>query len=113
MTTVTSQPCSWDFNRYQCAYNDLKAFGHPNPQVWVTEWGWETNDPPPAFHFFGAVSEAQQAAYTVEGIRKMRDSGIVERAYAFMFKTGDAWAYNWLDPAGSPRDVIAAVRALK
>jgi hypothetical protein len=40
-TLVTSQPSWWDFPRYNYAYNDFVAHGHHDPQVWVTEWGWE------------------------------------------------------------------------
>jgi hypothetical protein len=108
-TTVTSQPCSWDFNRYDCAYNDLKAFGHPDPQVWVTEYGWEVNE---GTHYYGTVTEAQQADYVTQGIELMQASGHVEHAYAFFLKTNESWSYNWLDLANQPRDVCAAVKAL-
>ncbi|HEY6556596.1 MAG TPA: hypothetical protein VI072_04955 [Polyangiaceae bacterium] len=27
-TQVTGSPCSWDLNRYECAYNTFKAHGH-------------------------------------------------------------------------------------
>jgi hypothetical protein len=104
--------CSWDMQRYDCAYNAVKAHGHPDPKVWVTEWGWETNDPAPSFHYFGAVTEAQQADYTVKGIRAMQASKIVERSFLYFFKAGDNWAYNMLDPSGQPRDVCTAMKTL-
>jgi hypothetical protein len=108
-TTVTSNPCAWDLDRWKCAYADYKTHGHPNPQVWVTEWGWEVNE---GTHYFGTVTEAQQRDYIVQGIRMMQQSGIVERAFCFYLQTSNVWSYNWLDLSNQPRDVCAAVKAL-
>jgi hypothetical protein len=101
--------CSWDFARYDCAYNDLKAHGHANPMVWGTEAGWEVNE---GTHYFGTVTEAAQADYICQGIKKMQTSGIVERQFWFYLQTNNAWSYNWLDLGNNPRDVCAKVKAL-
>lgn len=99
----------WAFDRYKIAYDALKSHGHPDPQAWVTEFGWcsqtsgGTGSEP-------KVTEQQQSDYTARGIQKMRDSGIVERAHIFEFKSGDAWNYNMLRPDNSPKPVCAAVR---
>ncbi len=105
-TTVTSQPCWWDFDRYRCAYNDFKAHGNPN-KVWVTEMGWISNAPA-----VDGVTEQQQADYMVQALKMAQASGIVERAYCFKFQVGDTWEYNWLHPDGSAKPVCAAVKAL-
>jgi hypothetical protein len=104
-TTVTSNPCAWDLDRYKCAYNDWKAHGHPDPQVWITEFGWSTL----------VVSEQTQASYTVQAIEIFKASHMVARWYAWYFKTSQpvstTWdAYNWLRPDNTPKPVIAAVQ---
>jgi hypothetical protein len=101
--------CSWDFQRYDCAYNDVRAHGHPNPLVWITEWGWEVNE---GTHYFGTVTEPVQADRIAEGIKLMQSSKIVERAFAFYLQTSNAWSYNWVDLNNQPRDVCARVKAL-
>lgn len=100
-TQVTSQPCYWDLDRFKCAYNDFKAHGHANPQVWVTEYGWES----------GVVGEQNQATYMSQALDIFRNSGMVASAYAFMFKTNDSWSYNWLRPDDSEKPVVSTVRA--
>ena len=101
-TNVTSQPCWWDLDRYKCAYNDFKAHGHPDPQVWVTEFGWESD----------VVGEQKQSDYTTQALSILKSSGMVASAYAFMFKTSDSWSFNWLRPDNSAKPVAAAVRSL-
>lgn len=96
----------WGFDRYKLAYNALKAHGHPNPMVHVTEFGWDT---------FGGteqspVSEQQQADYTGRALKMMLASGIVEAAYLFMIKSDD-W-YGVFRPDGSNRPVCGVVKAL-
>jgi hypothetical protein len=101
-TTVTSQPCYWDLDRFKCAYNDFKAHGHPDPRVWVTEYGWESD----------VVGEQNQATYTTQALSIFRNSGIVAAAYSFLYKTADSWSYNWLRPDNSQKPVVAAVKNL-
>jgi hypothetical protein len=108
--TVTDSPCGWDLDRYKCAYRDFKAHGHPNPQVWVTEFGWESDNPSPGHSEFGAVSEREQADHMVEAFESFRKSGQVAAAFAYVFKTNEAWNYNWLRPDNSEKPVIGTVR---
>ncbi|WP_437624057.1 hypothetical protein [Sorangium sp. So ce1151] len=110
-TQVTSQPCFWDLDRFACAYDAFKAHGHPDPQVWVTEFGWES-DTPSGFHYLDTVSEQTQADYTREALQIFRDSGKVARAYSFMFRIDDPWNYNWLRPDGSQKPVCDTVKTL-
>jgi hypothetical protein len=110
-TEVTPQPCRWDLNRYECAYNDFKAHGHPNPQVWVTEFGWESDTPSPGVALYGAVSEQKQAEYMVEALRIFRASGKVAAAFSYLFQTGANTNYNWIAPNNREKPVVAAVRA--
>ncbi len=101
-TTVTGQPCWWDLNRFKCAYNDFKAHGHPNPQVWITEFGWESN----------LVGEANQAAYTKQALQMFHDSGMVAEAYAFHIKSNDTWDYDWLNTSNVCKPVCGTVKTL-
>jgi hypothetical protein len=101
-TQVTSQPCYWDLDRFKCAYNDFKAHGHPNPQVWITEFGWES----------GVVGETNQSNYVVQAFNIFRNSGMVVTAYAFLYKTNESFDYNWLRPDNSAKPVVAAVKSL-
>jgi hypothetical protein len=110
-TTVTSQPCYWDLDRFKCAYNDFKAHGNPDPQVWVTEYGWES-DTPSSVHYHDTVSEQQQADYTTQALSIFKSSGMVAAAYAFCYKTGETWSYDWLRPDNSAKPVVSAVGAL-
>lgn len=104
----TTQPCWWDFDRYSCIFKAYKDHGHPNPLLWATEWSCG----------YGSVrdfTDTQQAAYTVEGMKTMRDSGMVEAAFNYMFKTGDTGGdqpFNWLRADNTPKPVCAAVKAL-
>lgn len=99
-TQTTGEPCMWQFDRYKCAYQQTKAHGHPDPKVWVTEYGWES----------GVVGEANQAAYIKQGLEMMYDSGMVARAYAFFMGTNDSWSYNWLRPDNTEKPVCMEIR---
>ena len=109
-TQVTSAPCSWDLDRFECAYDDFRRHGHPDPQVWVTEFGWESNTPAPGFFRFRAVTEQQQATYTVQALELFRQSGKVAAAFAFFYRTSDPWNYNFVRPNNSDKPVVGAVR---
>lgn len=110
-TQVTGQPCSWDLDRFQCAYADFKAHGHPDPQVWVTEFGWESNTAN-GTNAVTPVTEAQQAEYTTDALRSFRSSGKVAKAFAFLFHRNDPWNYNWLRPDNSQKPVCDSVKTL-
>jgi hypothetical protein len=101
-TAVTSQPCWWDLDRFKCAYNDFKAHGNPNPQVWVTEFGWES----------GVVGEQNQATYTTQAFNIFKNSGMVAAAYSFLYMANNSWDYNWLRPDNSAKPIIPAVEAM-
>jgi len=110
-TQVTSSPCSWDLNRYECAYNAFKAHGHPDPKVWVTEFGWESSTAG-GTSAVTPVSEAQQASYHIDALRLFRSSGKVAKAYSFFVKRNDPWNYNWLRPDNSQKPVCSSVKTL-
>lgn len=97
----------WAFDRYKLAYNALKAHGHPNPMVWVTEYGWDI----PGGGENSPVSEPMQSDYTVRALRMMLASGIVERAYLYQAQADDFYGI-WRRSDGSARPVCAAVKAL-
>lgn len=107
---VTGEPCKYDLDRWHCAYDDFKAHGHPNPRVWVTEFGWESDTA--GGHSASPVSEALQAQYTADAFKAFHDSGKVAKAFAFMFNHDDPWNYNWLRPDNSQKPVTAAVQSL-
>lgn len=109
--THTSSPNSWDFDRYEGCYDDYLRHGHPDPQVWVTEWGWQAGAGS-ALIPYTPVSEQQQADYTVRGINMARASGKVEAMHNFYFQTSNSWNYNWLRTDNSPKPVCAAVKPL-
>lgn len=110
-TEVTGNPCSYDLNRFECAYADFKAHGHLDPQVWVTEFGWES-DTAGGTNAVTPVTEALQASYTTDALRIFRTSGHVAKAFAFMFNRNDPWNYNWLRPDNSQKPVCSSVKAL-
>jgi hypothetical protein len=101
-TTVTTKPCYWDLDRFKCAYNDFKAHGHPDPKVWVTEYGWES----------GVVGEQNQASYVTQALSIFKNSGMVAASYSYFFKSNETLSYNWLRPDNSAKPVIAAVKSL-
>lgn len=112
-TPTQNEPngCWWDLDRFECAYQDFKAHGHPNPQVWVTEFGWES-DTPGSTHTVQTVSEAVHAQYTQQALEIFRASGKVAKAFAFLVNFDDKWGYNWLRPDNSEKPVCQTVRAL-
>lgn len=101
-TTVTSQPCYWDLDRYRCAYADFKAHGNPDPRVWVTEYGWQSD----------TVGEQTQADYTTQSMQIFASSGMVAAAYCFEYKSNESWSFNWLRPDNSAKPVVSAVQRL-
>jgi hypothetical protein len=107
---VTGNPCSYDLRRFECTYQDFLAHGHPDPRVWITEFGWESNTPDPGFSDFGAVTEAEQADYTIAALELFRSSSLVAGAYAFLFRTDANWNYNLLRPDNSEKPVVGRLR---
>jgi hypothetical protein len=110
-TQVTSQPCSYDLNRFDCAWNDFNAHGHPNPQVWITEFGWESSTSGGTDQVT-PVSEALQAQNTIDALGIFRKSGHVAKAFAFLFHRNDPWNYNWLRPDNSQKPICQSVKSL-
>jgi hypothetical protein len=108
-TQVTGNSCTYDLNRFQCAFQDFKSHGHPNPQVWVTEFGWESASGGTGSS--STVSEQTQAQYTTDALEIFRKSGMVAAAYSFMLNSGDGWNYNWLRPDNSDKPVIASMKS--
>jgi hypothetical protein len=98
------------FQRYEQCYDDLKAHGHPDPQCWVTEYGWESDTAGGWGNF--KVTEQQQADYTAQALALMRTSGKVERSHAYFLESSNTWSYSWLRPDNTPKPVVAAVKAL-
>lgn len=109
-TAVTGNACTYDLNRFDCAFQAFKAHGHPDPRVWITEFGWESNTGAPGYSHFGAVSEAEQANYTIQALELFRSSNMVAGAFAFMMKENDNWNYNLLRPDNSDKPVVASLR---
>lgn len=110
-TERSPTPCAWDLDRFACAYDKFKAHGHPNPQVWVTEFGWESSTPGGTTSTT-TVSEQMQADYTRQALQLFRSSGKVARAYAFLFHENDPWNFNWLRPDNSQKPVCATVKQM-
>lgn len=108
---VTAKPCTWDLKRYECAYDAFKAHGHPDPQVWITEFGWESQTAG-GNTSFGDVTEQQQADYVNEALQIFRSSGKVAKAYGFMLRSDDPWNYNWLRPNNSQKPVCGTIKQL-
>jgi hypothetical protein len=98
--------------RYEDAYNDYKAHGHPDPKVWVTEFGWSTypRTGEPLVDQYPVTLE-QQRDYTVEAIKIAAASGKVEKMYSFLYRSNEPWNYNWMYPDNTPKLVGAAVKA--
>ncbi len=110
-TQVTSEPCSYDLNRFDCAYTAFKAHGHPDPQVWITEFGWDSATAG-GTDTVATVSEELQATYTTDALRSFRSSGHVAKAFSFLYHRDDPWNYNWLRPDNSQKPVCASVKTL-
>lgn len=109
---VTAKPCLWDLSRYECAYDDFKRHGHPNPQVWVTEFGWESDDSSPGYALYGAVSERVQAYNTVQALLMFHASGKVAAAFSYMYRSDSKWNYNWVTPDNEEKLIVPSVRRL-
>jgi len=113
-TQMEPEPCKWDLDRFRCVYDAWKAHGHPDPQVWVTEYGWQsiTPDSVTGSPMSDLVSEQLQADYVKEALQIFHDSGQVARAYAFLYRSNDKWNYNWVRPDGTEKPVCDTVKQL-
>jgi hypothetical protein len=75
----SSNPCQWDFDRYNCVRDAFKAHGHPNPVPWPTELGWETSTAGGRPERTDLVTEQQQADYTIAAFKKLATAGVGRR----------------------------------
>lgn len=107
----SSNPCQWDFDRYNCVRDAFKAHGHPNPVPWPTELGWETSTAGGRPERTDLVTEQQQADYIIAAFKKLATAG-VGIGFAFALKSDELDDYNWLRPDNTPKPVVAAVKAL-
>jgi hypothetical protein len=98
------------FQRYEQCYADLKAHGHPDPKVWVTEYGWVSNTSGGWGDF--QVTEQQQSDYVTSAIKIAQASKHVERMYRFYMQQSNTWNYNDLRPDNSQKPIMAAVKNL-
>lgn len=98
------------FRRYEGAYAKFAAKGHPNPQCWCTEFGWESNTSGSVAAGL-TVTEAQQADYIVQGIELARNSGVVEACAVFGMMNATTPAYNLIRPDNSDKPALVAITA--
>ena len=113
-TQMEPEPCKWDLDRFHCVYKAWKAHGHPDPQVWVTEYGWQsiTPDSVTGSPMEDLVSEQLQADYVKQALQIFHDSGEVAHAFAFLYSSNDEWNYNWVRPDGTQKPVCETVKSL-
>lgn len=95
------------FERYRASYDRLRAFGHQDPRVWVTEFGWESITAGSTY-VTAPVSEALMSDYTIRGLELMRKSGVVETACVFCMAQGTTTGYNVKRPDGHPSGSASA-----
>lgn len=107
--TSTSGGNQYMFARYRATYDAFRAIGHPNPMVWVTEFGWESSDTAGVTPVGLAVTEAVQATYTTTAMDMMRTSGVVETACLFGMMQTTSIAYNVVRPTNANKPAADAV----
>jgi len=110
--TVSAEPKDWDFQRYTFTYDAIKAHGHTDPQVYLTEFGWISQTAGGTGDSSQSVSEANQAQYHVDAYKIAKASGKVAKAYSYMLSPNQSWSYNWLRPDNSEKPVVGAVKTL-
>lgn len=101
----------WDFTKYIETYDAFKAHGHPDPQVWVTEFGWESDNVSPGFANNTPITEAEQSIFVLDALEAMRRSRKVQMACMFLMKSNDPWNYNVLRPNNTVKPVGFAIQA--
>ena len=95
----------------------MVSHGDADKPIWFTQWGW--NAQLPDWHgqpsIWGSVSEAQQAAYTAQAIRRAADEWPWVSAMFLSTLQPDAaatdplWGFALLDQRGQPRPVYDAL----
>ena len=108
----------WDY------FDILNQAGYPEKQVWVTEFGWASFDgldsaPPAGLEYMNAVSEWQQAGYTLRAFELAHEWRWVGPLFLwnlnFSTELGTEYAesgYSLLRPDGSPRPVYLALKSI-
>ena len=104
----TSGQGQFNFGRYSLTYSKLRAFGHPNPKCWITEFGWESNTAGSVAAGL-TVTEQEQSDNVIRGLDLLRTSGIAEVGCVFGMMQGTTPAYNVKRTDNSKKPVVAAL----
>lgn len=108
----TSNPDAqlWRFDRVP-AFQAIAAQRGASLPVWITEVGWTTTS-----NKADGVTEAQQATFTAQAVKRAVDEWAVQRVFVYMGerdssddKEGRFGVYR---PDGTPKPVLAALKAL-
>ena len=117
----TAPKSNWSVLGIADLQNLRKAAGDTSP-LWATEWGWSTHtQPADTAGYWRGVTEAQQAAYTVDQTKMMPDLGVTH-SYVYtdveMAQTPDTGGANTherffglLRVDYSPKPVVGALKA--
>jgi polysaccharide biosynthesis protein PslG len=97
-------PQRWRFDRLLLTRSLAASVGAAHP-IWITEFGWTTHPGHP-----DSVSEATQARYMTEALRRVAEWGsFVERSFVFFWGTAKndrVGGHGLLRADGSPKPVV-------
>lgn len=109
-----------NFLRFTFLHDVAAKNGEPNKPIWFNEYGWNASPAefPPDQLIWGRVSRAQQAQYTVDGIKLAKQKypyvGVVNiwyfRQVGTIPKTDSSYYFDMVDPAFNEEPVYGAVR---
>ncbi|HEV7215272.1 MAG TPA: endo-1,4-beta-xylanase, partial [Chloroflexota bacterium] len=109
-----------NFQRFTFLHDVVVKNGEPDKPVWFNEYGWNASpaDFPPDQLIWGRVTRAQQAQYTVDGIKLAKSKypyvGVVNiwyfRQVGSIPKTDSSYYFDMVDPEFNEEPVYGAIR---
>jgi polysaccharide biosynthesis protein PslG len=109
-----------NFLRFTFLHDIAAKNGEPDKPIWFNEYGWNASPPdfPPDQLIWGRVTRAQQAQYTVAGIKLAKETypyvGVVNiwyfRQVGSIPQTDSSYYFDMVDPDFNAEEVYGAVR---
>ena len=108
-----------NFLRFTLLHDVAAKNGEPDKPIWFNEYGWNASpaDFPPDQLIWGRVTRAQQAQYTVDGIKLAKTYSYVGVVNIWYFRqvgsipqNDSSYYFDMVDPEFNEEPVYAAVR---
>jgi polysaccharide biosynthesis protein PslG len=115
-TTFKGHP-SFYFRRLEQLREIMVLRGDSEKRMWVTEFGWSTNNLAPGYEYGRDNTDADQASYLVRAYQMARDWGWVGGMFVWNLNfqqvvpsTDEKFPFGITRPDGSPRPAYIALK---